>query len=77
MLTSALGVLAGGLVGTYVSERALRWVAGLGFIAVGVWVIISVPQSVPTARIYGMVAVVATYILVRRIVSRIAQDVLK
>ena len=40
VLTSALGVLAGGLVGTYVSERALRWVAGLGFIAVGVWVLV-------------------------------------
>ena len=46
-------------------------------IAVGVWVMFSVPDSVPTARVYGMVAVVATYILVRRIVSRIAQDLLK
>jgi hypothetical protein len=32
---------------------------------------------VTLARIYGMVAVIATYILVRRIVSRIAQDFVK
>ena len=46
-------------------------------IAVGVWVLLSVPPDVALARIYGMVAVVATYILVRRIVSRIAQDFVK
>jgi putative Ca2+/H+ antiporter (TMEM165/GDT1 family) len=39
VLTSALGVLAGSLVGQYVSPKLLRWVAGLGFIAVGVWVL--------------------------------------
>jgi putative Ca2+/H+ antiporter (TMEM165/GDT1 family) len=38
--TSALGVLAGGLLGELVSPRALRWVAGLGFIAVGLWVLL-------------------------------------
>jgi putative Ca2+/H+ antiporter (TMEM165/GDT1 family) len=38
--TSALGVLAGGLLGELVSPRLLRWVAGLGFIAVGVWVLL-------------------------------------
>jgi hypothetical protein len=31
----------------------------------------------PTARLYGAVAVVATYIIVRRIVSRIAMEALK
>jgi len=41
VLTSALGVLAGALVSDFVSPRILRWVAGLGFIAVGVWVIVS------------------------------------
>jgi putative Ca2+/H+ antiporter (TMEM165/GDT1 family) len=39
VLTSALGVLAGSLVGQYVSPKLVRWVAGLGFIAVGVWVL--------------------------------------
>jgi putative Ca2+/H+ antiporter (TMEM165/GDT1 family) len=37
---SALGVLAGGLLGEVVSPRVLRWVAGLGFIAVGLWVLL-------------------------------------
>ena len=41
VLTSALGVLAGALVSEFVSPRILRWVAGLGFIAVGAWVIVS------------------------------------
>jgi putative Ca2+/H+ antiporter (TMEM165/GDT1 family) len=41
VLTSALGVLAGALVSEFVSPRILRWVAGGGFIAVGVWVIVS------------------------------------
>jgi hypothetical protein len=31
----------------------------------------------PTARFYGAVAVVATYIIMRRIVSRIAMEMLK
>jgi len=41
VLTSALGVMAGALVSEFVSPRILRWVAGLGFIAVGAWVIVS------------------------------------
>jgi putative Ca2+/H+ antiporter (TMEM165/GDT1 family) len=41
VLTSALGVLAGSLISEYVNPRAMRWVAGLGFIAVGLWVLIS------------------------------------
>jgi putative Ca2+/H+ antiporter (TMEM165/GDT1 family) len=41
VLTSALGVLAGGVVGEYVSPRVLRWVAGGGFIAVGLWVLLA------------------------------------
>ena len=39
--TSALGVLAGSLVSEWVSPRVIRWVAGLGFIAVGVWVLLA------------------------------------
>ena len=39
VLTSGLGVLAGSVVSQYVDERVLRWVAGLGFVAVGVWVL--------------------------------------
>ena len=40
VLTTAVGVLAGGIVSSYVSPRILRWVAGLGFIAVGLWVMV-------------------------------------
>jgi len=35
--TSALGVLGGGLISQYVSERALHLIAGIGFIAIGIW----------------------------------------
>ncbi len=41
VLTSAIGVAAGAFVGQYVSPKLLAWVAGLGFIAVGVWTIAS------------------------------------
>ena len=35
--TSALGVLGGSVVSSYVSERVLHVVAGVGFILVGAW----------------------------------------
>ncbi len=38
--TSALGVLAGSFVAEHVDPRTVRWVAGLGFIAVGAWVLL-------------------------------------
>jgi putative Ca2+/H+ antiporter (TMEM165/GDT1 family) len=41
VLTSALGVLAGSVVSEYVNPKAMRWVAGLGFIAVGAWILIA------------------------------------
>lgn len=37
VLTSAIGVLAGGLVAQYVSPRLLSVVAGIGFILIGLW----------------------------------------
>lgn len=37
VVASGLGVLAGGVVSQYVSERVLQWVAGAGFIAIGIW----------------------------------------
>ncbi|HEY2987704.1 MAG TPA: TMEM165/GDT1 family protein [Candidatus Binatia bacterium] len=37
ILTSAIGVLAGGVVSQHVSEKYLRYAAGVGFIAIGVW----------------------------------------
>lgn len=38
--TSALGVAAGMVLSNYVSERQISWVAGLGFIAIGVWILV-------------------------------------
>lgn len=40
VLTTAIGVLAGGLVGRYVGPRTLSYVAGAGFVAIGVWTIV-------------------------------------
>lgn len=38
--TSALGVLAGGLISEYISERQLHFIAGAGFIAIGIWTLV-------------------------------------
>ncbi len=40
ILTSAIGVLAGSLLSQYVSEKLLRIVAGIGFVAIGIWTLI-------------------------------------
>jgi putative Ca2+/H+ antiporter (TMEM165/GDT1 family) len=39
--SSALAVVAGSAIAELVSPRTLRWVAGAGFIAVGLWVLIA------------------------------------
>jgi putative Ca2+/H+ antiporter (TMEM165/GDT1 family) len=41
IVASAVGVLAGSVVAEYVSERLLRYVAGIGFIVIGMWTLIS------------------------------------
>ena len=40
VLTSALGVLVGSALSHYVDPKYLAWVAGVGFIAVGIWTIV-------------------------------------
>lgn len=35
-----IGVFAGAQVGRWLSPAILRWIAGLGFIAVGVWTLL-------------------------------------
>jgi putative Ca2+/H+ antiporter (TMEM165/GDT1 family) len=40
VLTSALGVLVGALLSQYLNPKYLAWVAGAGFIAVGIWTIL-------------------------------------
>jgi putative Ca2+/H+ antiporter (TMEM165/GDT1 family) len=37
VLSSLLGVLAGSLVSETLDPRLLSWLAGLGFIAIGIW----------------------------------------
>ncbi|MFN3604655.1 MAG: TMEM165/GDT1 family protein [Leptonema sp. (in: bacteria)] len=41
VLTSAIGVLLGGIVSNYISEKVLKIVAGIAFIVVGVWTMFS------------------------------------
>jgi putative Ca2+/H+ antiporter (TMEM165/GDT1 family) len=40
ILTSALGVLVGSALSHYIDPKYLAWVAGVGFIAVGIWTIV-------------------------------------
>ena len=37
VLTSAIGVLAGSVISHYVSEKTLSYLAGAGFIVIGIW----------------------------------------
>ena len=39
VLTSAIGVLAGGFISQHVNEKILRLTAGAGFVAIGLWVL--------------------------------------
>ncbi|MDH3687485.1 MAG: TMEM165/GDT1 family protein [Myxococcales bacterium] len=41
VVASALGVLAGSFIAEHVSPTLVRWVAGSGFIAVGIWVLLA------------------------------------
>ena len=38
--TSAIGVLVGGIISQNVNEKYLHYIAGIGFIGIGVWTII-------------------------------------
>jgi len=40
VVTSALGVVAGSILSEYVSEKFLHYLAGIGFIAIGVWTLV-------------------------------------
>lgn len=39
--TSAIAVLAGSVVAEYVDPKVVRWLAGFGFVAVGVWILVA------------------------------------
>jgi putative Ca2+/H+ antiporter (TMEM165/GDT1 family) len=38
-VVAAIGVVAGKLVGDHVPPKTLKWVAGIGFVLIGVWTI--------------------------------------
>ena len=40
IFASAIGVMAGGIISHYISEKHLHYVAGLGFIVIGIWTVI-------------------------------------
>lgn len=40
VLATAIGVMAGGLISQYVSEKYLHYMAGAGFVGIGVWMLI-------------------------------------
>jgi putative Ca2+/H+ antiporter (TMEM165/GDT1 family) len=37
IFTSAIGVIAGSAISLYVSEKTLKYIAGVGFIGIGFW----------------------------------------
>jgi putative Ca2+/H+ antiporter (TMEM165/GDT1 family) len=38
--TSAIGVLAGSAISQYVTEKTLQYIAGVGFITIGIWTLV-------------------------------------
>ena len=40
VLASGIGVVAGSLLSEYISEKVLHYIAGLGFIVIGIWTLI-------------------------------------
>lgn len=37
IVASGIGVLAGGIISQYISEKHLQYTAGVGFIVIGIW----------------------------------------
>ena len=40
VVTSAIGVAAGSVVSNYISGKTLQYIAGIGFIAIGIWTLV-------------------------------------
>jgi len=40
IVASGISVIAGGFLSNVISEQHLNWVAGAGFIAIGVWTLV-------------------------------------
>lgn len=41
VLASAIGVLAGSFLSAYISEKILHYIAGAGFVVIGVWTMLT------------------------------------
>ncbi|NOZ10185.1 MAG: TMEM165/GDT1 family protein [Gammaproteobacteria bacterium] len=42
IVASGIGVLAGGLISQYFNPRYLHYIAGIGFIGIGIWTLVRV-----------------------------------
>jgi putative Ca2+/H+ antiporter (TMEM165/GDT1 family) len=40
VIAAALGILAGGLLSQHVNPRVISWIAGGGFVVVGIWTLL-------------------------------------
>ena len=40
VVAAAIGVLAGGVISQYVSEKMLAYIAGFGFVGIGIWMLV-------------------------------------
>ncbi|ABA57838.1 Protein of unknown function UPF0016 [Nitrosococcus oceani ATCC 19707] len=40
IVASGMGVLAGGIISQYISEKHLHYIAGVGFIGIGIWMLL-------------------------------------
>ena len=40
VVATLIGVLAGGVISEYVSEKQLHYLAGVGFIIIGIWTLV-------------------------------------
>lgn len=41
VLAAGIGVLVGEQLGKWISPKTLKWIAGLGFVAIGLWTMFS------------------------------------
>ena len=40
IVASGIGVLAGGMISQHVSEKYLHYIAGIGFVGIGIWTLV-------------------------------------
>ncbi len=41
VLAAGIGVMIGEQLGKWISPKILKWIAGIGFVAIGVWTVMS------------------------------------